>query len=197
MAGAACQTTSHGGRQPRHPWATCKLIDEYASAINLLTETLDKEPPADLSDKIRLRLATCHATCGDFKSALIQAKNAVQADPNLAEAHFVVGAIYMDLGQWKLAEAKIREALATTLITDDTLGAMFAEDLRVLRNEVYARHGRVFKDVKLQKYFEEQSWYKANPDFKDDQLSEIESANLKKIKEAEDSATSKFTAAEG
>jgi putative PEP-CTERM system TPR-repeat lipoprotein len=51
-------------------------------------------------------------TKGDFKSALIQAKNAVQADPNLAEAHFVVGAIYMDLGQWKLAEAKIREALA-------------------------------------------------------------------------------------
>jgi hypothetical protein len=50
-------------------------------------------------------------TKGDFKSALIQAKNAVQADPNLAEAHFVVGAIYMDLGQWKLAEAKIREAL--------------------------------------------------------------------------------------
>jgi len=94
-------------------------------------------------------------------------------------------------------EAKLREKLTTEAIADDTLGDLFAEDLKVLRNEIYARHGRIFKDAELQKYFEAQSWYKANPDFKDDQLSEIESANLKKIKEAEDSATSKFTAAEG
>jgi len=51
-------------------------------------------------------------TKGDYKSALIQAKNALQADPNLADAYYMVGAIYMDLGQWKLAEAKAREALA-------------------------------------------------------------------------------------
>jgi hypothetical protein len=94
-------------------------------------------------------------------------------------------------------EWKIRESLATTPLTDDTLGAMFAEDLRVLRNEVYARHGRIFKDPKLQKYFESQAWYKPNPDFKDDQLNEIEAANLKKIVDAETSATSKFAAAEG
>ena len=93
-------------------------------------------------------------------------------------------------------EAKIREWFSTNLVTDETLGALFAEDLRVLRNEIYARHGRVFKDVKLQKYFEAQSWYKANPEFKDDQLNKIEITNLAKIKEAEESATSKFAAAE-
>ena len=94
-------------------------------------------------------------------------------------------------------EAKLREKLATDLITDETLGAMFAEDLRVLRNEVYARHGRVFKDPELQKYFEAQAWYKANPEFKDDQLNEIEAKNLAKIREAEETATSKFSEAEG
>ena len=94
-------------------------------------------------------------------------------------------------------EARLREKLASELITDDTLGALFAEDLRVLRNEVYARHGRVFKDAKLQKYFESQAWYKPNPDFKDDQLAEIEVKNLAKIKEAEETATSKFSEAEG
>jgi len=94
-------------------------------------------------------------------------------------------------------EAKLREKLATDLITDETLGAMFAEDLRVLRNEVYARHGRVFKDTELQKYFEAQAWYKANPEFKDDQLNEIEAKNLAKIREAEETATSKFSEAEG
>src|SRR5436189_635879 len=94
-------------------------------------------------------------------------------------------------------EAKVREKLSTDLITDETLGAMFAEDLRVLRNEVYARHGRVFKDPELQKYFEAQAWYKANPEFKDDQLNEIEAKNLAKIREAEETATSKFSEAEG
>ena len=94
-------------------------------------------------------------------------------------------------------EAKIREWFSTNLVTDETIGALFAEDLRVLRNEIYARHGRVFKDAKLQKYFETQSWYKADPEFVDDQLNEIEIKNLAKIREAEETATSKFAEAEG
>jgi hypothetical protein len=94
-------------------------------------------------------------------------------------------------------EAKVRESLSTEELKDDTLGDMFAEDLRVLRNEIYARHGRIFKDVELQKYFESQPWYKPNPDFKDDQLNAIEASNLAKIKQAEESATSKFSEAEG
>jgi hypothetical protein len=49
----------------------------------------------------------------------------------------------------------------------------------------------------LQKYFETQAWYKPNLDFKDDQLNEIEVQNLAKIREAEETATSKFSEAEG
>jgi hypothetical protein len=94
-------------------------------------------------------------------------------------------------------ESRIREKLSTEPLQEGTLGDMFAEDLRVLRNEIYARHGRIFKDKDLQKYFESQAWYKPNPDFKDDQLNEIEVANLAKIKQAEESATSKFSEAEG
>jgi hypothetical protein len=94
-------------------------------------------------------------------------------------------------------ESKVRERLATEPLQEGVLGDMFAEDLRVLRNEIYARHGRIFKDPDLQKYFLAQTWYKPNPDFKDDQLNEIEAANLAKIKEAEESATSKFSEAEG
>jgi hypothetical protein len=94
-------------------------------------------------------------------------------------------------------ENKLREWLSTNLIDDNFLGPLFAEDLRVLRNEMYARHGRVFKDKVLQKYFEAQAWYRPDPDFKDDQLNETEVANLAKIREAEESATSKFAEAEG
>ena len=94
-------------------------------------------------------------------------------------------------------EEKIREWLSNAEITSENLGDLFAEDLRVLRNEIYARHGRVFKDAGLQKYFDSQAWYKANVDFKDDQLSETEVKNLSVIKQAEESAASKFDEAEG
>ena len=30
---------------------------------------------------------------------------------------------------------------------------------RVLKNSIYARHGRIFKDAELREYFEQQSWY--------------------------------------
>ena len=94
-------------------------------------------------------------------------------------------------------ENKLREWLSANKIDDEFLGPLFAEDLRVLRNEIYARHGRVFKDKTLQKYFDAQAWYKPNPDFTDDQLNETEVANLAKIREAEETATSKFAEAEG
>lgn len=94
-------------------------------------------------------------------------------------------------------EKKIRERITTEALPPETFEGLFIEDLRVLRNEIYARHGRVFKDAKLQKIFTDMAWYKPNPDFKDDQLSEIEVKNLASIKAAEEMAVSKFDEIEG
>ena len=94
-------------------------------------------------------------------------------------------------------EAKMREKIATEPITEEMLYGLFVEDLRVLRNEIYARRGRVFKDQQLQKYFITQAWYQPNPDFKDEQLSEIEANNLAIIRIAEQNAISKFSEFEG
>ena len=42
--------------------------------------------------------------------------------------------------------------------TEDIIGLSSAE-LRILRNSIFARHGRYFKDPELQEYFNSQSWY--------------------------------------
>jgi len=94
-------------------------------------------------------------------------------------------------------EKDIRNRLATEPIGADMLEGLFIEDLRILRNEIYARRGRVFKDADLQKYFENQGWYKANPEFKDEMLSEAEMKNLAVIREAEEVAISRFDFFEG
>lgn len=94
-------------------------------------------------------------------------------------------------------EAQIREKLSSEILPEDFANEMFAEDLQILRNEIYARHGRIFKNPELQKYFAAQPWYQPNPDFKDDSLSEIEFKNLATIRNAQEIAVSKFSEAEG
>lgn len=51
------------------------------------------------------------------------------------------------------------------------------KQLKLLRNEIFARHGRIFADTMLRKYFSAQPWYKQNPNFKDSELNEIEKEN--------------------
>jgi hypothetical protein len=94
-------------------------------------------------------------------------------------------------------ETRLREKITNEPITNEMVEGLFVEDLRVLRNEIYARRGRVFKDKELQKYFAAQSWYQPNPDFKDEMLSETESKNLAIIAEVEKNSVSKLAEVEG
>ncbi len=95
------------------------------------------------------------------------------------------------------AENRLREEIATKPITEELLSGLFTEDLRLLRNEIYARHGRIFKTKDLNEYFVQQSWYKPDANYTDSQLSQIEQDNLKVIKEAETYAISKLSEVEG
>ncbi len=58
-------------------------------------------------------------------------------------------------------------------------------DLKYLRGIVFGRHGRVFKDSDIKGYLENKSWYKANPDFSNAMLNDVERANLDVIRDAE------------
>lgn len=57
--------------------------------------------------------------------------------------------------------------------------------LRVLRNAVYARHGRTFKSVDLQSLWECYTWYKKNPNYSDSMLSDIDKYNIELIQKYE------------
>lgn len=94
-------------------------------------------------------------------------------------------------------ERKLREKITTEALPPETFDGLFTEELRMLRNEIYARHGRVFKDAKLQKTFAEMNWYKPDPNLRDEMLSEVEIKNLAGIKLAEEAAVSKFAEIEG
>ncbi len=70
-------------------------------------------------------------------------------------------------------------------LTAVDLAGKSKEDLRLLRNEIYARHGKTFQSVDLQKYFSSKCWYKADPGYSDAMLTPVDRENIRIIQEAE------------
>jgi len=94
-------------------------------------------------------------------------------------------------------ETKIHNSIATKPITRALLQGLFIEDVRKMKDEIYARHGKVFKDPWTQKYFASFDWYKVNPNYSDAQLSPVEKANLAVIGGYEKRAVTAMSTIEG
>lgn len=72
----------------------------------------------------------------------------------------------------------------TVKYTIQNLSVLDSYGLKITRNEIYARHGRIFNDQELQEYFQRQNWYvpqTASNDFNDSCLNEVEKYNIQLI----------------
>ncbi|WP_103670072.1 YARHG domain-containing protein [Pseudanabaena sp. BC1403] len=79
--------------------------------------------------------------------------------------------------------------LSERAIGDQDLANKSALELDIMRNEVFARYGRRFKDPELQSYFNMQPWYKPiyEPDkFPEDLLTTTEIKNVKYLRDFQD-----------
>jgi TolA-binding protein len=75
------------------------------AAIKLLRDALDKEPPAELTDRICLRLGQCYFDKGDAKQGLAQFQRVAQNPKSAlaAQAHYRAGEALMRNGDWDAA----------------------------------------------------------------------------------------------
>jgi hypothetical protein len=95
-------------------------------------------------------------------------------------------------------ENELHVALSNHKLDANLLTGMLSDDAGRLRNEIYARRGKVFKDKWLQGYFASMPWYRANPSYSDKLLSSIERENIKTIAKFQDKArTDEQNMAEG
>lgn len=94
-------------------------------------------------------------------------------------------------------ENRLHEELSTKQITRSLLEGLFLEDASQMRQEIYARHGKVFKEPWLQKYFSSFAWYKADPNFTDANLTEVEKTNIATIAAYEKRAVTAMSTIEG
>jgi serine/threonine-protein kinase len=63
-------------------------------------------------------------------------------------------------------------------LTEKDLAGLSVSELRLLRNTIFARHGRIFDTPGLQKYFATRAWYKVNVGYNDTLLEAIDRENL-------------------
>jgi hypothetical protein len=75
--------------------------------------------------------------------------------------------------------------ISERLLTEEDIRGFSKPELRILRNEIYARHGHIFKSKDLRDYFSAKDWY--NPQYEDVSglLNTIEKKNVEFIKKHE------------
>lgn len=73
---------------------------------------------------------------------------------------------------------------STRELTDSDLRSLTAHELRIARNEIYARYGRVFRDEMLQQHFDSKQWYSILPKLSlgvEPTLTDLELSNIRLI----------------
>ena len=102
-----------------------------------------------------------------------------------------------DMTQQELTEEEMPQELTGDYILAESssrylevadLEGLSAEQLRLARNEIYARHGRLFDDAQLQEYFNSREWYSGSispADFSEDLLNDYERQNTYLIQDYE------------
>ncbi len=161
---------------------------------------------------ILCQLATLKVNAKDYKQAKTYLDDAVRLNPDNSEAKKERDRIKLELTYQSLAPAapaapavqeKPEEALGIPenlksvesfltppdrMITAAELQGKSKAELRVMRNEVYARHGKVFQSPDLHDYFTQKPWYSQNPSYSDSLLSDVDKENIRIIQEAEGKA---------
>ena len=90
--------------------------------------------------------------------------------------------------QTSFANTGYFNVLSTRKLTDNDLRGKTADELSIMRNSIYARHGYRFKKQKYLDYFGRFDWYRPNTDNQQvafNRMSSIEKYNVNFIREHE------------
>ena len=69
-----------------------------------------------------------------------------------------------------------------SILINTILDCFNLEELKIMRNEIFARHGYIFQTQEMKKYFELQNWYEGRYKDVNKKLSDLEKLNIKLIR---------------
>lgn len=99
--------------------------------------------------------------------------------PVFMESNSASGTFAGNSTDYMLPDSDIRR------LTEDDLFGLNLEQLRLARNEIYARHGFIFNSEELRAYFSQKSWYSPDASYDGVTLTETEKYNVELIQSRE------------
>ena len=123
-----------------------------------------------------------------FVSVILICSGCEQIQKGVYEALNEISEINIASEIEKIISGNSQQQTTEYLLTDDDLKGLSKSELRIKRNEIFARHGYIFKSKDLQDYFSKQDWYTAKYEDVTDKLSNIEKQNVEILKKYEDSS---------
>jgi len=115
----------------------------------------------------------------NHKSEVDSSPASVENDP--AVVYDTGGAAPADTSSEPIAEPDYLFPSDRELITEEYLMTLTKEEVALVRNEIFARHGYIFQSEPFKTYFSNKPWYAPNENFSNDLLSEIEKTNAETI----------------
>jgi len=88
---------------------------------------------------------------------------------------------YLDTSSIDMIQLYIETGSLDKIIPNTLLSMLAKDDLQLLRNAIYARHGMTFQSNYLSEYFKKYDWYKPVSRNVESKLSETDRTNIKNI----------------
>lgn len=157
-------------------------------------EKLDPKKLSDIDVKNAEKIAQREQSYGTDRLQAdrdaILARGATPSPDDLIELELISVQLGEYVGPAGVAREK-RNPLADPSVLDGQLSlaqvqGLSRRDLRLLRNTIYARHGRPFKSPLLAQYFELKDWYEADSSYTDARLTALDKRNIQLVKSEED-----------
>ena len=95
------------------------------------------------------------------------------------ETYWYVPNIGFSIGKRVVYDGKL--PLLDKNIPDSALAVLNKEELRLLRNTIYAKHGMIFQSDDLKTHFQQFSWYNPRSNNVDGRLTEVDKNNIEDI----------------
>lgn len=129
-------------------------------------------------------------TCYSEDDAIVQEYGSMMEQVTWLAGGMQIAAdnVHFDIDQYELPVSRIM------VLEEDQVMNLSDNELWIARNEIYARHGKLFKNEYLQSYFNSCSWYQpieGRTDVEEGELSEIERTNIDLIVAAEEAFDNK------
>jgi len=125
----------------------------------------------DVNNQISSRIDSYLSQGGDSDAPITFEKDSPPKSNNGTPASSSIDGIYPQASQ--------------RLLNLNDISGLSKSDLRIMRNEIFARHGYIFKTNDMKDYFNKQPWYRGQYTDVTSRLSNIEKQNVELIKKYE------------